>query len=426
MSKNLKIVTAAMVGHILEFFDFTIYAVFAAELGAVFFPMESEFARLLSSLAVLAVGFFMRPIGGAVFGHIGDKFGRRTALTISVVGMALATLLIAALPTYADIGILAAVMLVVLRLVQGLCVGGEGAGASIFVLEHLHKVKPGLIGGIVNSALTVGILLAISTGLLLNNLMEGNPNLWRYAFVIGGVMGIAGIYLRLSVEETPVFEKMQANNEILELPIKEVFTKNLRSVILTVAVGGLTGCSGYMVMTFIDIFYKSVMMLPPKESLVYAVYGNILLIVFLPVMGMVSDKLGYARTIAIGSVIAIVSSTPIFMMMASNSEVTAYIGITFLSAVVSIIYAPLYPFMLTLFTPQQRYSGIACSLNIGIALFGGTASMFCLSLVKVTGLLYAPALYWSAMSAMFLIAIMWYKYRKGSAVSASEEFGRAA
>lgn len=412
MSKNIKIVTAAMIGHILEFFDFTIYAVFAAELGAIFFPMESEFAQLLSSLAVLAVGFFMRPIGGAVFGHIGDKFGRRTALTISVVGMAFATLLIALLPTYKDVGIIAAVMLVSLRLIQGLCVGGEGAGASIFVLEHLQKVKPGLIGGIVNSALTIGILLAIFTGLILHNTMEGNPDLWRYAFVIGGVMGIAGLYLRLTVEETPVFEAMQQKHQILELPIKTVFTKNFKSVLLTIAVGGLTGCSGYLVMTFVDIFYKSVMALPPKESLVYAVYANILLIVFLPLAGIFSDKIGYAKTISYGSFIAICTSTPIFMLMGSDSQFFAYSGITMLSAVVSIIYAPLYPFMLNLFTPEQRYSGIACSLNIGIALFGGTSSMICLSLVKATGLSYAPAFYWSAMSAMFLIAIMWYKNAK--------------
>jgi len=165
---TLKIVAAAMVGHILEFFDFTIYAVFAVELGKSFFPAESEFSQILASLMVLSVGFFMRPLGGLLFGHIGDKFGRKVSLIICVVGMALATFLMSIMPTYEEIGLAATLILVSLRLVQGICVGGEGAGSSVFVLEHLNKLKPGLIGGIVNAALTIGILLAILTGLVLN------------------------------------------------------------------------------------------------------------------------------------------------------------------------------------------------------------------------------------------------------------------
>lgn len=423
-SSNIRIVTAAMVGHILEFFDFTIYAVFATEIGKVFFPSESHFAQLLASLAVLAIGFFSRPIGGVLFGHIGDKFGRRTALTISILGMAAATFIMALLPTYSSIGILAPILLVILRLTQGLCIGGEGAGASIFVLEHLSKLKPGLIGGIVNSALTIGILLAISTGLVLNNIMPGEANLWRYAFAIGGAMGLIGLYTRLCVEETPVFTEMKASGRVLKIPIKEVMANNFKSVILTVMVGGLTGCSAYMVMTFIDIFYKSVMGMPAQESLKLAVYGNILLIIFLPIVGLVSDKVGYVRTICIGALLSIVLSTPIFMMMASYDPLVNYFAITLLSLLASIIYAPLYPFMLKLFTPEQRYSGIACSLNVGIALFGGTSSMFCLSLVELTGLTYAPAFYISFVSLMFLVTVLALKsriVRASTAVFAHEQ-----
>ncbi|MDF3046959.1 MAG: proline/betaine transporter [Candidatus Midichloriaceae bacterium] len=420
-NNNIKIVSAAMVGHILEFFDFTIYAVFAAEIGAAFFPSDSSFAQLLSSLAVLAIGFFARPVGGLLFGHIGDKFGRRMALTISVLGMAAATFAMALLPTYADIGILAPLFLVIFRLIQGLCIGGEGAGASIFVLEHLSKLKPGLIGGIVNSALTIGILLAICTGLILNNFMPGELNLWRYAFAIGGAMGLIGLYTRLCVEETPVFLDLQAKGNILELPIKEVMSKNFKSVILTVMVGGLTGCSAYMVMTFVDIFYKSALNWSPQESLKLAVYGNILLIFFLPIMGMVSDKVGYSRTLAFGALLSIVASVPIFMMMSDPNIDLNYCAVTILSAISSIIYAPLYPFMLKLFTPEQRYSGIACSLNMGIAIFGGTSSMACLSLIEITGLLYAPAFYWSFVSALFLVTLLALKPRslmlRGGSVS---------
>ena len=148
-NSSLKVVLAAITGHALEFYDFTIYAVFALKIGELFFPNSSEFAQILSSLAVFAVGFVMRPVGGVVFGHIGDKYGRRRALIIAVSGMAIITFLVGLLPDYNSIGIAAPIMLVVFRLIQGLCVGGEGAGASIFVLEHMKGLKPGLVGGII-------------------------------------------------------------------------------------------------------------------------------------------------------------------------------------------------------------------------------------------------------------------------------------
>ncbi|MFN5381966.1 MAG: MFS transporter [Alphaproteobacteria bacterium] len=408
---TLKIVAAAMVGHILEFFDFTIYAVFAVELGKSFFPAESEFSQILASLMVLSVGFFMRPLGGLLFGHIGDKFGRKVSLIICVVGMALATFLMSIMPTYEEIGLAATLILVSLRLVQGICVGGEGAGSSVFVLEHLNKLKPGLIGGIVNAALTIGILLAILTGLVLNTYMPADSEKWRYAFAFGGCVGIIGLYLLLSVEETPIFKELKAKNQVLQLPIKDVINTNMRGMVIAIAIGAITGCSGYLVMTFIDIFYKSVMHLPAQESLIYAVYGNFLLIVFLPLMGFFSDRIGYEQMMCYGALIAIFAATPIFIMMESEIIINRYIAISALSAVVSMIYAPLYPFILKLFKPEQRYSGIAFSLNVGIAMFGGTSSMFCLSLIQLTHLNYAASIYWISICAGFLIVVL-AAYRK--------------
>jgi MHS family proline/betaine transporter-like MFS transporter len=287
---TLKIVTAAIIGHALEFFDFTIYAVFAITIGKQFFPHASEFAQILSSMGAFAAGFLMRPIGGVVFGHIGDKFGRRTSLTISVLLMAILTFLIGILPDYHSIGILAPILLVMIRLVQGLCVGGEGVGASVFVLEHLNKLKPGLVGGIVNSALTFGILLAILTGYFLTSMYGEDSEAWRYAFILGGLFGIVGLYIRLSVDETPEFEEIKRNNKIIQLPIVEVFKHNLNSVILTIAIGAFTSTSNYMIMSYLNVFYKSVMKFDASTALLYSVLGNFLLVVFLVVGGMISDR----------------------------------------------------------------------------------------------------------------------------------------
>ena len=217
-------------------------------------------------------------------------------------------------------------------------------------------------------------------------------------------MGMAGLYLRLSVEETPVFEEMKLQNKIVELPLKEVFQKNLKGFFLSIVVGGLTGCSGYLVMTFIKVYYESVLKYSSDIALSNAIFGNLLLIVFLPLAGIASDKIGFARTIFFGCVAAIFSSVIIFEMMSSTVEIFNYIGIALLASVVSFIYAPLYPYMLKLFTPEQRYSGIACCLNIGIAAFGGTSSMICVALVEKTGSFSAPAYYWNFLCLMFIVA----------------------
>jgi MFS transporter, MHS family, proline/betaine transporter len=409
---SFKVVLAAITGHALEFYDFTIYAVFAVKIGELFFPNSSEFAQILSSLAVFAVGFIMRPVGGVFFGHIGDKFGRRRALIIAVSGMASITFLVGLLPDYNSIGIAAPIILVICRLIQGLCVGGEGAGASIFVLEHLQGIRPGLVGGIVNAALTLGILLAILVGMFMNSYFGIDSNGWRYAFMLGGVFGMGSLYLLLSVSETPIFEQMKAKKQIVELPIKEVFRTNLKNVVLTIAVGGLTGASGYFVMTYLNVFFKAVMMYDANTALYYTAIGNLGLVVFLPLMGALSDRLGYTKTIALGCVIVLFASTPIFQLLCSSEVNKIYFGIIALSALVSVIYAPLYPFMLGLFTPEQRYSGIACSLNIGIALFGGTCSMVCLWLINSTQESFAAAYYWNFVSVMFLVTLTLTKPRK--------------
>lgn len=423
-----KIVFAAIIGHILEFYDFTIYAVFAVKIGQLFFPTTSELAQILASLAVFAVGFFMRPIGGVIFGHIGDTHGRRTALVISVIGMAIFTFIIGLMPDYHTIGIAAPIILVICRLAQGLCVGGEGAGASIFVLEHLRGYKPGFIGGIINSALTIGILLAIFTGMALNSYLGVDSNAWRYAFILGGLVGLFGLYIRMSIDETPIFKEAQDNHELVELPIKDVFKTNFRSVILCALAGALTGASGYFIMTFLNVYISSVLEMSSQTALYYNAYGNILLIIFLPIMGLFSDRAGYTRTMCLSCIMIFLLATPALKMLASAETVNMHISIFIMALIAATSYAPLYPFMLKLFTPAQRFSGIACGLNIGIALFGGTCSMITIWLVSYTGLKYSPAFYWNFVGALFLCGVLilknkemrnFFKLYKSSTVSQS-------
>ena len=403
--RAFNIVAAATIGHILEFYDFTIYAVFSVKIGELFFPNSSPLIQILSSLGIFAVGFLMRPLGGLIFGHIGDKLGRRTALTVSVVIMAAATFLIGLMPDYQTIGILAPILLILCRLVQGICVGGEGAGASIFIMEHLNKIKPGLIGGIVNAALTLGILLAIVTGIVLNNIFGVESSAWRYAFILGGVLGIAGLYIRLKVEETPAFEKIISENKVVELPIKAALKTNLKNVIFTIALGAITSTAAYSVMTFLNIFLHKVVGYDTNAALYYSAFANLSLVVLLPLMGVFSDRFGYGKTMAYSCVLMMLFSIPIYQMIASGIMITTLLGILALSTLVAMNYAPLYPVMINLFPPEQRYSGIAFSLNIGIAIFGGTSTMVCLYLVEKTQIIYAGAFFLDGVCALFLTTL---------------------
>jgi MHS family proline/betaine transporter-like MFS transporter len=403
---SFHLISAALAGHILEFYDFTMFMVFAVQLGALFFPNDSVIAQTLSSLAVFAVGFLMRPIGGIFFGHIGDTHGRKKALIISVLGMAACTFCIALLPTYHSLGILAPILLVLLRLGQGFCVGGESAGAAVFLLEHLKKFKPGLIGGIVNAGLITGILLAMATGLFLNKTFVGSNDTWRYAFALGGVLGIVGLYIRLAVNETPVFEEMRKKRKTVSLPIKKVLFTNRRNVLLAIIYGGFFGVSGYLIVGFLNVFFQTIMSYNSTASLEFAATATVMMIFFLPFFGWVSDKIGYSRTLIACCIAVLLVSIPIFELLATGLRPSIYVGLISLSALSSAIHAPLYPFMIKIFTPEQRYSGIAFCLNLGIAIFGGTCSMISLWLIGFTGDTFAPAYYWSTLSALTLLMLL--------------------
>lgn len=419
-SKNLSIFAAAMSGHILEFYDFTIFAVFSLVIGALYFPNSSEITQLLATLSIYAAGFFMRPLGGVIFGHIGDKYGRKIALSLSVSFMAIATFAIGFLPDYEAIGIMAPLLLMLLRFLQGICVGGDGVGSSIFVLEHIADLKPGVIGGIVNAALTVGILLALFAGILINQLFPGDMHAWRYAFMAGGVMGFVGLYLRLKIGETPVFQQLEKEDKVESLPIKKVFTESINSCIVTMVAGAITGAMAYIVMVYLNVFLKSYAGFSTNAALYITAYANICLIVLLPLFGILSDRIGYARQMEYAAISTIALSVPLYMLLASGNLFYILFASTIFAVLVAAVYSPLYPYIIVLFPAEQRYSGVACSLNIGIALLGGTCAVISLQLINMTKIMWSPAIYISAICFLFLITNRVLRQRNKYAVEAQE------
>ncbi|MBS0236546.1 MAG: MFS transporter [Proteobacteria bacterium] len=401
--KKRKIVGPAIVGNIVEYYDFGIYAVYAKIIGELFFPSSSEFLQTLSSLAVFAVGFLMRPVGGVFFGHIGDRVGRKAALTISVIGMALATLCIGLLPGYREIGVMAPILLVLIRLFQGMCVGGEGAGSAIFILEHLEGYKPGLIGGIVQASNMFGALLANFVAIVVGNFYGNDDFAWRIGFFFGGAMGVVGLYLRFSVTETPQFQDVKESNKLVKMPLLQAMRDKWRRLILIAALGGSTSAMAYIIRGYFNTYFIQTLEYSDQDSKYFTATSLFIFILFLPMFGIMADRVGYRKFLYIVSYTIVATVIPIFMLISNEAHDVSlvFIGLFLFSLLSAAICAPAYPYAASALSPELRYSGVAFSWNMGIAIFGGTTPA--ISSMLAQGIApYAPSFYLVLMALLFI------------------------
>ncbi|WP_339041385.1 MFS transporter [Candidatus Lariskella endosymbiont of Hedychridium roseum] len=402
-----KIVGSAIVGNIIEYYDFGIYAVFVPTIGRLFFPAHDPFIQLLLAFAIFAFGFLMRPLGGVIFGHIGDKIGRKTALTASILGMAFATFCIGLLPSYEKIGIFAPFLLVLIRLIQGVCIGGEGAGSAIFILEHLDGYKPGLIGSLVMASNMIGTLFATFIGLIVTHFFGNDDFSWRYCFLFGGVMGLSGLYLRHSIDETPAFRARTNKNAVV--PIIEVLRKKWRRIWIVACIGGVATSVAYTIRGYLAVFFVEYTHYTHLEALYLTSLAVLTFIIILPVFGLAADKIGYSRFLHISCYAVIFTALPIFLLLSHQDAAHVLLGTFGISILAAAVSAPAYPYAIQHFTPSLRYSGVAFSWNIGNALFGGTAPGIETIFAEKFGP-HAPAYYLIAIAVIFLLVNYAIKY----------------
>ncbi len=400
--KKRKIVGPAIVGNIVEYYDFGLFAVYAHTIGALFFPAKAAYVQTLWAFGTFALGFFMRPLGGLVFGYIGDKLGRKTSLSISILGMAFCTFLIGIIPTYQAVGIFAPILLLIIRLMQGLCVGGEGAGVAIFVLEHTEGYRPGLMGSIVMASNMVGTLLAVFIGIILDYFCQ-TDQCWRYAFIGGGLTGLVGLYLRYNLTETPGFIERKNSQNIIKHPIVLAMKKQWPSVLIVMMLGGLTSAIAYTIRGYLNTFFLEVMKYDTSEALYFTSFALLMMIVLLPLFGLLSDKVGHRKFLHIVCVSIMLLIMTSYNMIANPQKnvVMVFIGLFILASLASAICAPAYSYATKAFEVELRFSGVAVSWNIGLALLGGTTpviSRYLSEKIAVT----APAYYIMSVAAFFL------------------------
>jgi MHS family proline/betaine transporter-like MFS transporter len=401
--KQNKILFSSISGNILEYYDFTVFTVFVEIIGKIFFPAASHFSQVLAGLAVFAVGFITRPIGGIVFGYIGDKFGRRLSLILSMLGMTIPTLCIGIIPGYEQIGFLAPILLVICRLVQGLCISGEGAGTAIFVLEHYHNLRPGLVTSLVHSSNIAGTLIASFVGILIDHYYHLSQEAWRLAFLLGGCFGLVSLYLRLQVSETPIFKALLQKKLTLRSPFLNVIKNSWRAMLITFFCGAVTSSIVYLVKTYVKVFYHDVLKLDNKVSLIYLSYCSFVLMISMPIFGYLSDIFGRVKIIISSGIVILFLVIPVLLMMSGNTVTEHLLALTMLGILAGSISGTSYLFVISLFKPEERFSGVAFSYNSGIALFGGTSAIISRYLVEQTKLFYAPGFYIIFTSLIFLV-----------------------
>ena len=413
-----KVTAAGMIGNMLEWYDFAIYGYFAAQIGRHFFPQEDTVAQLLSTFGVFAVGYLMRPIGGVIVGHIGDTFGRRAALTFSVVAMAIPTFLIGLLPGYQTMGLLAPIGLIVLRVVQGLSVGGEYTSSMVFLIEHAPERRRGLMGALGASGAGLGTLLGSAVGAAFAASMSTaalDAWGWRIPFLLGLLVGIAGYILRRYALETGVAEKRT------RAPIIETLHDHCRLVV------GFAGLSVFSAVTFYIGFVYMVSWLqtadgiPPSRSLEINTFSMAMSLPVLITAGWLSDRIGRKPLSLLASMGGLICALPLFWLLNHPSELLAQLGQLGFVLLTGIYYGALPAILVEAAPPTVRCTAVALGYNLCFGLFGGLSPVVATWLVERTGDEIAPAFLIMASAAVTFVTIFWFRetYRTPFGVAAS-------
>ncbi|MDH6289087.1 MFS transporter [Rhodococcus opacus] len=382
---------AAFVGTTIEWYDFYVYAMAAALVfGEIFFPSDTDrLTGIAAAFATYAVGFFARPLGGIVFGHVGDRVGRRTALVVTLTLMGAGTFLIGALPTYAQIGFWAPLLLVMLRFVQGFAVGGEWGGAVLMAVEHAPEDKKTFYGGFAQLGNPAGALLATGFFSVLSTF--GDDALrdwaWRLPFLCSALLIGVGLLVRLKVEESPVFEsEVQTATEPEALPLKYAIVTNWRPIllgmgILPVAVGGY-----YLVTTFITA-YATDPDVGLSETLVLNALSVAAVVELIATLGVawLGDKVGRIRVVIYGLLAVAVLAAPQFLVLKSGSVILIFLTFAVMRLVLAATYGPIAAVLSQMFRPQARYTSISLAYQGAGAIFGGLSPLVSTLMFQATG-----------------------------------------
>lgn len=409
--KMRKVWIASLVGSSIEWFDYFLYGTVAGLVfNQVFFVADDPTVGLLLSYASLALAFFIRPFGGIIFSHIGDRIGRKRTLVLTLTIMGIATVLMGLLPTYQAIGVAAPIILIALRLVQGIGVGGEWGGAVLLAVEYAPKEKRGFFGAFPQMGVTIGLFMGSGALTFITSIVSPESFLswgWRIPFILSAFLVVFGLWIRKGLDETPSFKKIQETGEIPRLPIVEIFKTQWREVLIAIGGKVVETAPFYIFSTFIISYGTNNLGFSSSQVLLSVMSATIITTILMPYMGRLSDKIGRKRVYVYGTVAMIFYAFPYFWLLEQRSIITLLFA-TILG--LGVIWAPITAVLGTMFSEifdaKVRYTGVSLGYQIGAAVAGGTAPLVATWLLVQFNNSYVPvALYIILTSIISLIAV---------------------
>lgn len=407
---NNKIFVGAYVCNMLEMYDFLITGMMFPYISQLFFSLEDKTSILLAGSLTFLVGFLMRPIGGILFGYIGDTYGRKKALLLSIFGMAIATAGIGFLPTYKDINLLSPILFVFLRLIQGLCMGGEGQGANVFVLEYYRGSNPGSRGGLLATSNGMAALLAFFISMLATS-AYASEEAWRVCYLFGASLGFVGLYLRSFIKESPAFVQEASKNVDHRIPLMRVLGERKLNVLNIILCVGIGSCLTYTGFTFVNLFLNKFLNFSSSSSLSCAAFGTVLAMVAVGLGGRVCDKLGLYRTLNLSLISIILFIFPIHWLLASGGITNIVLSLFLLAIPTGGICGCTPHLVASSFSTKERYTGAAFSNNVAQALLGGVQPFLAIYLIKTTDVLWSPAVYTCFLACSYFVFLLMFKSR---------------
>lgn len=399
---------AVGIGNFMEWFDFAIYGYFAAVIGMLFFPSSAPGVSLLSSLAVFAVGFLSRPFGALILGPIGDRFGRRAVLIITVFGMGVCTTIIGLLPSYEAIGIAAPILLIAMRFIQGMMVGGEWSSAGIYIVESAPSNRRATAASVITGTAGLAFLFGTFTAASIASTLDDQQLAawgWRLPFVASIVMTGIAVFIRRKLGDTPVYEEMvrQRDSHKAQAPSRAV---RRRAFVTTFAFSALFGVSLYYFITYANNHLVSTVGLPRSSALWLCSAALVVYVIVNPLIGQLSDRIG-RRKLLLGAAAALtLLAYPIFLLLNSGNPLAILAGLIVMGVLVAITAVMDVVLLVEVFPASIRSTGAALGHNLALAILAGPGPFIAAALIRQTGDANLPAAYLAAASLVCLV-VLW-------------------
>lgn len=423
-----KAVTAAAMGNALEWFDFGVYSYLAVTIGQVFFPADGPMTSLLASFGVFAIAFLVRPLGGLFWGPLGDKVGRSKVLAATIILMSFGTVCVGLLPSYAQIGIWAPIGLIAARLVQGFSTGGEYGGAATFIVESSSDKHRGFMASWLEFGTLGGYVLGALLVQLLMFLLPPDAWLswgWRLPFLLAAPLGLFGLYLRLKLEDSAAFAQLEAANKVSKTPLKEVFVKHGRELMLCIGLVIILNVAYYTVLSYLPSYLTEVLAISDQHSLIFLVATMLAMMCVIGVVGRLSDRIGRKPVMLAACLGFIFLSMPAFWLLMQGQMLLTIAGLALLGFLVVLLAGTMPAALPAIFPTHIRYGGFAIAYNISTSLFGGTAPLVITWLIKETGNDFVPAFYLMLAAAIALVPLMLIRETAGRPLRGSPAIERA-